>query len=74
VPAAPSVAPRLDLPVDELPALRARTLAVNIVPTLVGAPCVSLPVASIGDLPVNLALIGAHGSDETLLAIAAALA
>ncbi|MEO5839944.1 MAG: amidase [Acidimicrobiales bacterium] len=74
VPAAPSVAPRLDLPVDELPALRARTLAVNIVPTLVGAPCVSLPVASIADLPVNLALIGAHGSDETLLEIAAGLA
>jgi len=74
VPAAPSVAPRLDLPVDELPALRARTLAVNIVPTLVGAPCVSLPVATIGDLPINLALIGARGSDETLLEIAAALA
>jgi len=74
VPAAPSVAPRLDLPVDELPALRARTLAVNIVPTLVGAPCVSVPVAHVGDLPVNLALIGGHGSDETLLALAAGLA
>ena len=74
VPAAPSVAPRLDLPVDELPARRARTLAVNIVPTLVGAPCVSVPVARVGDLPVNLALIGGHGSDETLLALAAGLA
>ena len=74
VPAAPSVAPRLDLPVDELPALRARTLAVNIVPTLVGAPCVSVPVARVGDLPVNLALIGGHGSDEILLALAAGLA
>jgi amidase len=74
VPAAPSVAPRLDMPVDELPALRARTLAVNIVPTLVGAPCVSVPVARIGDLPVNLALIGGHGSDETLLELAAGLA
>jgi amidase len=71
VPAAPSVAPRLDMPIDELPALRARTLAVGIVPTLVGAPSVSIPVARIGDLPVNLALIGAHGSDETLLALAA---
>ena len=74
VPAAPSVAPRLDMPFDELPALRARTLAVGIVPTLVGAPSVSVPVARIGDLPVNLALIGAHGSDETLLALAADLA
>ena len=73
VPAAPSVAPRLDMPIDELPALRARTLAVGIVPTLVGAPSVSVPVARIGDLPVNLALIGAHGSDETLLALAAEL-
>src|SRR4029450_4434084 len=43
VPAAPSAAPRLDMPIDELPALRARTLGVGIVPTLVGAPCVSVP-------------------------------
>ncbi|HUP71902.1 MAG TPA: amidase [Acidimicrobiales bacterium] len=74
VPAAPSVAPRLDMPIDELPALRARTLAVGIVPTLVGAPSVSVPIARIGDLPVNLALIGAHGSDETLLELVADLA
>ena len=74
VPAAPSVAPRLDMAVDELPALRARTLAVGIVVTLVGAPCVSVPVAQVRELPVNLALIGARGSDEILLDIAAALA
>ena len=57
--------------IDELPALRARTLAVGIVPTLVGAPSVSLPLASVGALPINLALIGAHGTDEALLEIAA---
>jgi amidase len=73
VPAAPSVAPPLDMAVDQLPPLRARTLAVGIVATLVGAPSVSLPVARVGELPVNLALIGAHGSDETLLDLAAAL-
>jgi amidase len=73
VPAAPSVAPRLDMPADVSPAVRARTLAVGIVVTLVGAPCVSLPLAQVGNLPVNLALIGAHGSDETLLDIAAFL-
>ena len=73
VPAAPSAAPRLDMAADDLPALRARTLAVGIVVTLVGAPCVSLPIAQVGDLPVNLALIGARGSDEVLLDLAAAL-
>jgi amidase len=73
VPAATSVAPPLDMPVDQLPALRARTLAVGIVPTLVGAPSVSLPLARVSGLPVNLALIGARGTDETLLDIAAAL-
>ena len=74
VPAAPSVAPPLDMPIEDLPALRARTLAVGIVATLVGAPSVSLPLASVGALPVNLALIGAHGTDEALLDLAAALA
>jgi amidase len=74
VPAAPSVAPRLDMPIDELPALRARRVAVGFVPTLVGAPSVSVPIARIGDLPVYLALIGGHGSDETLLELAAAFA
>jgi amidase len=71
VPAAPSVAPPLDMAVEELPALRARTLAVGIVPTLVGAPSVSLPLATVDGLPVNLALIGAHGTDELLLDLAA---
>ena len=73
LPAAPSVAPKLDMPAHDLPALRARTLAVGIVVTLVGAPCVSLPIAQVGDLPVNLALIGARGSDEVLLDLAAQL-
>jgi amidase len=73
VPAAPSVAPKIDTPVDELPALRARTLAVGIVVTLVGAPCISIPLAQVGELPVNLALIGARGSDEVLLDLAANL-
>ena len=73
MPAAPSVAPRLDMPADESPAVRSRTLAVGIVVTLVGAPCVSLPVAHVGDLPVNLALIAAHGRDEMLLDLAASL-
>ena len=73
VPAAPSAAPILDIAVDDLPALRARTLAVGIVPTLVGAPSVSLPLATVGGLPVNLALIGANGADEMLLELAATL-
>jgi amidase len=73
VPAATSVAPPLDTPFDQLPALRTKTLAVGIVPTLVGAPSVSLPLATVDGLPVNLALIGALGSDETLLDLAAAL-
>jgi hypothetical protein len=34
---------------------------------------VSLPIAQVGDLPVNLALIAAVGSDEVLLDIAAQL-
>src|SRR4029453_14472413 len=49
---------------------RVRPLAVGIVPTLVGAPCVSVPIAHVGDLPVNLALIGGRGRDETLLELA----
>jgi amidase len=73
VPAASSVAPPLAMPVEQLPVLRARTLAVGIVPTLAGAPSVSLPLARVRGLPVNLALIGAHGTDEALLDLAAAV-
>ena len=69
VPAAPTVAPKLDTPYDELVPLRARTLAAGIVATLTGAPSVSLPLAGTGGLPVNVALIGAPNSDEHLLNI-----
>jgi amidase len=73
VPAAPSVAPLLTTSEEDWPAIRVRTLAVGIVGTMSGAPCVSLPLADVNGLPVNLALIGPHGADEVLLDIAARL-
>jgi amidase len=37
-------------------------------------PQVSLPLAQVGDLPVGLSLLAAHGEDAFLLAAAKALA
>jgi amidase len=41
---------------------------------LTGVPQVSIPGATVGGLPVGLSILGAHGSDATLVAVARALA
>ena len=54
----------------EKDSLRLRTLALTAPAGLAGAPCVSLPALRTPDGPVNLAVVGAPGSDEQLAALA----
>ena len=54
----------------EKDSLRLRTLALTAPAGLAGAPCVSLPALRTPDGPVNLAIVGAPGSDEQLAALA----
>lgn len=70
MPAACGPPPLPDAATTEKDSLRLRTLALTSVAGLVGAPVVSVPAVRTPDGPVNLALIGAPGSDEQLVELA----
>lgn len=65
VPTVPLTPPPPDEPAD-----RGRVLPFTCLASLAGAPAVSLPAATVDDLPVALSLIGPPDSDERLLALA----
>ena len=59
-----------------LPALepvRARILELAARGGLTGVPQVSVPGASVDGLPVGLSIVGGHGGDAALVAVARAL-
>lgn len=70
LPAACGPAPWPGASAAEKDSLRLRTLALTAPAGLAGAPCVSLPALRTPDGPVNLAIVGAPGSDEQLAALA----
>ncbi|WP_376091840.1 amidase family protein [Roseomonas sp. CCTCC AB2023176] len=70
-PATPFGAPPRGLRRTEAWALRARVTGMTAIAGLLGAPVVVLPLAEVEGLPLGLALMGAPGSDEALLSIAA---
>ena len=51
-----------------------RLLAFTSIAGLARLPQVSLPIAQVGNVPIGLSLIGAHGEDAFVLAMARALA
>jgi amidase len=73
LPAASSVAFPLDASDGEIDLIRGATLALTAPASLLGLPSLSLPLARVDGLPVNLAVVGPRGSDEALLDLAAAL-
>jgi amidase len=73
LPTTPFPAPPKGLPVGTLTALRARLLCLAAHGGLTGVPQVSLPGAHVGGLPVGLSVVGARGSDTTLVAVAQAM-
>ena len=70
MPSAVTVAPWPELAEPVKADLRRRTMRLTCVAGLARAPAVSLPLASVGGLPVGLCLLARPGEDERLLAAA----
>jgi len=70
LPTSPRVAPPVDAPTDELEnRVRAQAMGLLCVAGLAGVPQVSLPLASLGGLPLGFSLVGPRGTDRQLLAL-----
>ena len=68
LPTSPRVAPQVDSPQDELEVrVRAQAMSLLCIAGLAGLPQVSLPLASMGGLPLGISLVGPWGSDSQLL-------
>ncbi len=73
MPTTPFPAPRKGLSLATLEPLRARITSLGAHGGLTGVPQVSLPGATVDGLPVGLSVVGAHGTDATLVAVAKAM-
>jgi amidase len=73
LPTTPFPAPRKGLSLGALEPLRARIGCLTALGGLTGVPQVSVPGATVDGLPVGLSIVGAPGSDATLVAVARAL-
>ncbi len=69
-PTSPCIAPLLTASLAEQDAVRQATIGVTAIAGFCGLPEVTLPVGSVGGVPVGLSLVGAVGSDRALLALA----
>lgn len=70
LPTTPGVALACDASGEERGRFYELALAINAIAGHAGLPQVTLPYAEVGGLPVGLSLLGAPGSDESLLAFA----
>ena len=68
LPPALGPAPLVSQPLDSLDDWRLKTLRLSAVSPLARTPQISLPLASREGAPVGLGLMGAYGTDESLLA------
>ena len=73
MPTTPFPAPLKGQPLPALEPVRARILEIAAHGGLTGVPQVSVPGASVNGLPVGLSLVGGHGADATLVAVAKAM-
>lgn len=73
LPTTPFPAPPRNLPLPALDPLRDRITCLAAHGGLTGVPQVSMPVASVDRAPVGLSIVGAHGSDAMLVAVARAM-
>ena len=73
MPTTPFPAPRKGLSLATLEPLRARITALTAHGGLTGVPQVSVPGTTVDGLPVGLSIVGARGSDATLVAVAKAM-
>lgn len=73
LPTTPFPAPRKGQPLSVLDPLRDRITCLCAHGGLTGVPQVSLPGATVDGLPVGLSILGGHGSDAMLVAVAQAM-
>jgi amidase len=69
-PAASGPAPRIDLDGAVKDDLRLRTMQLTAPAGLAGSPVVAMPLASVGALPVGLALVGLPDDDDEVVRLA----
>ena len=69
-PTSPAPAPPPDMPVPERVELGGRIARLTCIGGMSGCPQINLPLATVDGLPVGLSLMGARGSDETLMRFA----
>jgi amidase len=74
LPTTPFPAPQRGLPLAEQNALRERLLCLCAHGGLTGVPQVNIPGGMIDGLPIGLSIVGGHGTDAALVAVAQALA
>jgi len=74
LPTTPFPAPKRGEPLSVAGPQRDRLLCLCCHGGLTGVPQVSIPGSTVDGLPVGLSIVGGHGSDATLVAVAAALA
>jgi amidase len=72
LPTTPFPAPRRGLPLSALRPLRDRITCLCAQGGLTGSPQVNLPGATVDGAPIGLSIIGGHGSDASLIAVAQA--
>lgn len=73
MPTTPSPAPKKRSPLAEQHPIRERILCLCAHGGLTGVPQVSIPGARVDGAPIGLSILGGHGSDATLVAVARAL-
>lgn len=74
LPTAPSIAPPLAIPADELESFRVRVMRLVCMASISGLPQVTIPAGTADGAPVGLSFIGWRGGDEALLALTTAMA
>jgi amidase len=74
LPTAPSIAPPLATPADELESFRVRVMRLVCMASISGLPQVTIPAGTADRAPVGLSFIGWRGGDEALLSLASAMA
>jgi amidase len=73
LPTTPFPAPRLGEPLSVAGEQRDRLLCLCCHGGLTGVPQISIPGATVDGIPVGLSIVGGHGSEATLVAVASAL-
>jgi amidase len=70
LPSSSGPAPRTDMSMRTKEEVRAASLRLTCLSSLAGLPAVGLPLLSVGGLPAGLCVVGAPGSDRSLLRFA----